>query len=355
MKRHFLLLSFSLIILSIQARHKITYTIDKIWDNGMYCSFTSLIKYKGNYYCSFREGESHIFDHNGKAEGKVRVLRSKNGRKWESVLLAGEPGIDLRDPKLSITSDGRLMICAGGSVYQDKQFISRHSYVMFYDGKEFSEPIRSILDSDPNHKADWNWRVTWHKGTGYVVDYYTETSGKPGMQLMSTQDGIHYHTICQLNISNSPGETTIRFLSDDRMVLMVRRDAGDGMGYWGVSPLPYTDWNFTQMEMRLGGPDFLILDDDHAIASTRSHYTSACKTVMLKGNPQTGKFQEVLVVPSGGDTSYGGLLVEGDEVWMSYYSTHEAPYSCIYLAKVPLSLFKEEKNPNTGTLYEAKK
>ena len=97
------------------------------------------------------------------------------------------------------------------------------------------------------------------------------------------------------------------------------------------------------------------LDDDHAIASTRSHYTSACKTVMLKGNPQTGKFQEVLVVPSGGDTSYGGLLVEGDEVWMSYYSTHEAPYSCIYLAKVPLSLFKEEKNPNTGTLYEAKK
>ena len=46
---------------------KIEYTVDKIWDNGMHCAFTSIEQYKGNYYITFREGETHIFDRNGNA------------------------------------------------------------------------------------------------------------------------------------------------------------------------------------------------------------------------------------------------------------------------------------------------
>ena len=59
-------------------------TVKKIWDNGKHNAFTSLIKFKDAYYCSFREGETHIFDSSGKAEGKVRILKSIDGKNWKS-------------------------------------------------------------------------------------------------------------------------------------------------------------------------------------------------------------------------------------------------------------------------------
>ena len=51
-----------------------------------------------------------------------------------------------------------------------------------------------------------------------------------------------------------------------------------------------------------------------------------------------GDFQEVLLLPSGGDTSYTGLMVEGDTLWVSYYSSHETPNASVYLARIPLSV-----------------
>ena len=84
---------------------KMSYSVDCIWKTDAYCAFTSLIKYKGKYYCSFREGESHVFDSQGKAEGRTRILQSKDGKRWRSVFLGSKSGIDLRDPKLSVMPD----------------------------------------------------------------------------------------------------------------------------------------------------------------------------------------------------------------------------------------------------------
>ncbi|MFO7775441.1 MAG: hypothetical protein R6W89_06545 [Candidatus Hydrogenedentota bacterium] len=43
--------------------------------------------------------------------------------------------------------------------------------------------------------------------------------------------------------------------------------------------------------------------------------------------------REFLELPSGGDTSYAGLVEYEDEIWMSYYSSHEEK-SAIYLARL---------------------
>ena len=45
------------------------------------------------------------------------------------------------------------------------------------------------------------------------------------------------------------------------------------------------------------------------------------------------------MLPSGGDTSYPGFIVVGDQLWVSYYSTHETPLATVYLAKIPLDIF----------------
>ena len=54
--------------------------------------------------------------------GRLRVLVSTDGQAWTSAALVGETGIDLRDPKLSMTPDSQLIIVAGGSVSGKRSF-----------------------------------------------------------------------------------------------------------------------------------------------------------------------------------------------------------------------------------------
>src|SRR5947207_15453553 len=90
-----------------------TVSVVKIWDQGKHNAFTDLIRWRDKWYCTFREADAHVG-----GDGQIRVLESAEGDKWQSAALIGEAGIDLRDPKLSITPDDRLMIMAGGSVYE---------------------------------------------------------------------------------------------------------------------------------------------------------------------------------------------------------------------------------------------
>ena len=319
-----------------------SYTVEcnKIWgDADTYCAFTSIIKHKGNYLCSFREGVSHVFDESGKAEGKIRIIASRNGKKWHSVYLGGKEGIDLRDPKLSVMPDGRIMVIVGGSIYRNRQLVGMVPQVCFStDGVNFSEPQPVQFTDGQAHRRDWLWRVTWHEGMGYVVDYGADENKKQYLRLYSTTDGIHFSLVDNLSVSDSPNETTMRFLPDGRMALMVRRDGGDCKGYWGTASPPYTQWEWTPMDMRLGGQDFLV-HNDQLLVATRSYHLPHAKTALYKGNFK-GKLEEVAVLPSHGDSSYPGLLVEGDKLWVSYYSCHQGEKAAIYLAKVPLSLFE---------------
>ena len=88
-------------------------SVARIWDAGAHNAFTDLIRWRNRWYCTFREGDAHVG-----GDGRIRVLVSADGDKWTSAALVSEAGIDLRDAKPSITPDDRLMIVAGGSVYE---------------------------------------------------------------------------------------------------------------------------------------------------------------------------------------------------------------------------------------------
>ena len=91
--------------------------VTKIWDRARHNAFTDLIRWHDRFYCTFRESNRHVFGD----DGKIRLITSQDGRTWKSVALIAQPGIDLRDPKLSITPDDRLMILMGGSYYDGKE------------------------------------------------------------------------------------------------------------------------------------------------------------------------------------------------------------------------------------------
>jgi hypothetical protein len=321
-------------------------SVVKIWDQGKHNAFTDLIRWQDKWYCTFREAEGHIG-----GDGQLRVLVSADGAKWESAALIGEKGIDLRDPKLSITPDHRLMIVAGGSVYEGRKLLGRQPRVTFSkDGNAWTPPARTLTE------GEWLWRVTWHEGKAYGVTYdpserasaAAQEAAKTGkaehgpadwkLRLVASTDGLKYDLITHLDVPGHPNETTLRFLPDGEMVALVRREGGTQNGWIGRSQAPYKEWKWTETKHRFGGPNFIQLPDGSLWAAGRV-YPGGAKTAVMRMKAD-GEYEPVLTLASGGDTSYPGLVWHDNQLWMSFYSSHEGK-SAIYLARLNMPLAKK--------------
>jgi hypothetical protein len=307
------------------------YSVSKIYDTDEYSAFTDLVRFNGVFYCSFRVGS----DHAGGEDGKVRIIRSKDGDNWENVALLEKSGIDLRDPKLSVTPDNKLMVIMGGSVYENRKLMDRIPQVSFSDkaGINFSHPQAVKFLPEGEFDDSWLWRVTWHKDTGYGINYQIKDKDRWTIFLLKTTDGKSFEKVSQIDVDGLPNEATIRFDEDDNIYVLIRREGGDKYGVIATSPWPYTNWSYNKMDCRLGGPNFLFLNDSELVIGTRK-YTGKVQTHLLVTD-LTGNIRKTIILPSGGDTSYPGLVIWKDILWVSYYSGHEGTPN-IYLAKVPL-------------------
>ncbi|MGV8091110.1 MAG: hypothetical protein AB2L24_04510 [Mangrovibacterium sp.] len=309
------------------------YTVEKIWDAAPHNAFTDLIKFRNKYYCTFREGTGHIPAEDGTGDGGIRILVSKDGKKWESLSLITKKGYDLRDPKLSITPNNRLMILMGGSVYDKGELVSRLSYVAFMDKNEvISEMIPVNIDSSVSTYRDWLWRVRWHKNTGYGTVFQFLPEQEWQLYLVKTTDGINYQLVSKLDITGKPNESAIEILKSGMMRIVVRREEGPGNGYAGYSQYPYTDWKWDDLGIRLGGPNLITLPDRKTILGTRSYYGTIYHTALFELTGQN-KAEKLIEFPSEKDTGYPGIIFNRNELWISYNSGHEGKTS-IYLAKI---------------------
>jgi endonuclease/exonuclease/phosphatase family metal-dependent hydrolase len=300
-------------------------TASKIWDAGAHNAFTDLIRWRNRWFCAFREADAHIG-----GDGRIRVLTSTDGDTWTSAALIAETGLDLRDPKFSVTPDDRLMIVVGGSVYEGTTYRGRQPRVLFSaDGSTWSAPARILAE------GDWLWRVTWHDGTAYGVTYRT----KPGdasewtATLVSSRDGRTFQELTTFAIAGRPNETTLRVMPDGEMVALVRREAGSRLAWLGRSRAPFTAWTWRETLHFVGGPNFLRLPTGELWATGRS--TTGKPTTVLARLTLDGGYEPALTLPSGGDTSYAGMVWHDGVLWVSYYASHEGK-SAIYLARVKL-------------------
>ncbi len=299
----------------------------KIWDKGHHSAFTDLIVYRSSFYCVFREGGRHQGD-----EGAIRLLTSHDGDVWETASLMKCEGADLRDPKLSITPEGKLMLLIG-AVVEEGSTIKRMSQVSFSDDGKTWTSLQTVLD-----KNEWLWRVTWHEGKAYGVSYRVEKERWP-VTLFVSQDGVQYEKIKELDIEGCPSETTLRFRDDGEMIALVRRGRYPfGSSLIGRSKRPYQQWRYVNTKTSFGGPNFLILPTGEMWAAGRIDQfdkkdklverTALMKMTLLSLTP-------VLDLPSGGeDTGYPGMVFRHSCLWMSYYSSHEDCKAAIYFSKI---------------------
>jgi hypothetical protein len=250
---------------------------------------------------------------------------------WESVALLAEAEVDLRDPKLSVFPDGRLMVIMGGSFYQGTTLLKREMRVSISDPEtgEFSRLMRAHIDPKIATSTDWLWRVLWHDDTAYGV-VYQPNAERQGLHLVKSRVGIDWKHVTELEIDGVGNETTLRMLPDGRMAALVRQDGSPAPAMFGTAKPPFTDWSWTSTGTRIGGPNFVVLPDGRLLASGREYTSSGART-MVGWIGKDGQFTKSLTLPSGGDTSYPGMVVRGDQLWLSYYSSHEGK-TAIYLA-----------------------
>jgi hypothetical protein len=310
--------------------------VTNIWDSNYYSAFTDLARFDGKWFCVFREGRQHV-----SPDGIIRVITSKDGQKWTSAAAIEMPGYDLRDPKLSMAPDNRLMIVGGATVRDGSQpATASQSFVAYSkDGTRWDK----VYWAGPTNY--WLWRVTWEKSTAYGVAYDVSPARRNSKtyrtQLVQSTDGVNFAALVSLLHTNGgPTEATLRFGRDGKAFCLQRRDGTPNTALLGVSKPPYLDWQWRDLGDFFGGPNFIQIPDGRWIAAGRLLVKNAQgkaepKTVVCELDQAQGKLIPLHVLPSGGDNSYPGMVWHDNRLWVSYYSSHEGKTK-IYLAQVKL-------------------
>lgn len=300
--------------------------VRKIWDEAPHNAFTDLIRFKNRWFCVFREGKEHV-----SPDGALRVITSEDGKQWESSALLTAPDMDLRDAKITVTPDGRLMLTGAGALH-DKS-VNTHQSLAWFSDDGYSWSI-SYPIGDPDF---WLWRTTWHNQKAYSMGYGCNKERL--LRLYVSNDGKNFETLVEdMGITDYPNETAMVF-SGDTAYCLLRRDGEQKSGLLGISLPPYTGWKWKDMGVRIGGPQMIQLPDGRLLAAVRLYGGEGwhpARTSLCWVDPGEGTITEALEFPSGGDTSYPGVVFLNGTLWVSYYSSHEGK-TAVYLAKVKMN------------------
>ncbi|MCW5981579.1 MAG: hypothetical protein KIT09_26070 [Bryobacteraceae bacterium] len=292
--------------------------LNRIWAAAPSSGYTDLIRFHDRWYCTFREGSR-----DASPDGALRVISSPDGEHWTSAAVISYPGVDLRDPKFSLTPDRRLMLSAGMLANPSDEVQTLAWYSL--DGRGWGEPFKI------GEPGIWLWRVAWHRGNAYSMGY--STGAERFLRLYTGPEGLRFQTVADKAYAEStPTEATLLFRSDDSALCLVRRDAGTGTACLGISRPPYRAWQWRDLDVRMVGPDLIELPDRRVVAAA-SIPDGQPRMALSWLDPNESASREFLTLPSTGGNGYPGLAWHDSFLWVSYRSSHEGK-SAIYLAQV---------------------
>ena len=185
----------------------------------------------------------------------------------------------------------------------------------------------------------WLWRLRWHNKRAYGFAY------NRGRESLAFYAGNPRGTFTRVNADalsqtrhglGYPNESDLVFTSDGCAVALVRRDADTCTAQLGRARPPYRHWQWQDLGHYVGGPVMTLTSDNTAIVAGRQWQHAGPKTVVWTLNLSTASLQKQLELPSAGDCSYPGLVVQDGNLYISYYSSHEGGQARVYLAKVRL-------------------
>jgi hypothetical protein len=311
-----------------------------IWADGHHNGFPGIARVGDCYYVTFRSAASHQADLG--APAKIVVIRSaaKDLKHWEKVAEFTRDH-DCRDP-LVFDNHGRVQLV----FHSQEDYYSQSA-----DGLTWSEPrmlnaefVKPTPETKLTFKSERRWLFRIRQGPDGA--FYSlarcgikDTGGNFGLITYRSEDGVNFkalHTYAEgptsaLHQAGGTGwghEADIAWTQDGTMVSAIR-NGNPGVVVMGRAPLgPWkafaTDaWNF-------GGPALHATKGGGMLLAARSlpekdppGFPAVCKvwTVTASG------VEKPWILPSGGDCAYQSFAdgVQGDEVLLAYYSSHEYP------------------------------
>lgn len=326
--------------------------VRRIYADGWHNAFTDFQRFKGRYYICFRNGLSHV-----SPEGKAVVIASDDLTCWERTAVPVNTTGDDRDPHMTATEDGLFLYVGSvtrpdpGLAGNDVLRVIRTNCVYSEDGETWSDPVKVYRD------GYWLWGVGRANGRFYGLAYGNEPDAREGqpteLHLLQSLDGLDWQLVSVVTKNGS--EATFRVTPGGEMRIAIR--GGDENRFTlAVAKPPYTDWQLKDLGdsipaprlVEAGGREYVIgrqhLRDPDGPGGSDDRGQVVGRRTSIWSVEEDGVVH-VLDLPSGGDTSYVGVVKEEDgALLLSYYSQHEVKTgekhylypANIYLARVRL-------------------
>ncbi len=338
--------------------------------NGRHNANTDLIYWNGFYYFIYNNQPGN----QGSTTTFISVNRGNTLRNMTEIMQLRVPGEDIRDPKLAIINN-QLFI----------YYLKNIGLIAIPYGTEFLNSSDGINFSTPQGVPGQDGWCFWRPKTFDNITWYCSaySSDQTECALFKSNDGITWVKVSTIANGIGISEDELTFLSDGRMLVSIRTelnpasvfgDVNAGTGIAIASP-PYTTWEYTLNRLtKLDGPCLFNIND----TSNTTHYfavgryqpdsdilftaqgsifsrkrTSLFEFVNLSSVPALKYISDL---PSSGDTAYEGVIIEGDRLYITYYTSDPtkdpawllgmlAP-SDIYLVNMSVtSLFNAAANP----------
>lgn len=297
----------------------------QIVSNNRHNAFTDLILFEEVFYLVHISSPSHFANR----KSCVKVLCSKDFQNWEEIACLKSDGTDIRDPKICAIK-GRLFIYAlrndsfdpkpNGTVYSSSS-----------NGKDWSAfekiDLEGWLLGRPKSNDNLIWIAPAHKKTF------------DSAALLRSQDGVHWQICSTVSERKGLDETAIEWLTKDSLIALSRYEPVGGL--FGSdqdgtlvhqSRRPYEKWDLIAENhaLRMDSPN-LFACGERIFALGRFQPAGALffqKQGSVFARKRTalflieaGKIRHLLDLPSAGDTAYAGVVVRGNDLFISYYSS----------------------------------
>lgn len=291
--------------------------------DGKHNSNTDMIYWKDNFYMIHASAPWHF------ASETTRLIlwRSADAREWEKIHEFQNPGEDIRDPKFAVIGDKLFLY-----FLKNKNFPEAEPYWTLVtasaDGENW-EPY-----SEVEHDGWLWWRPKSPDGRTWYVAAYWHEHGKS--ILLKSTDGYKWDKVSDIYDGDFNDETAIEFLKDKTMIVTGRLEVagyyfGDNRGNTLIATAkpPYTEWTKNHSYItRLDGP-YLFTYNDRTYAIGRFEPGPKFKgTGSILNRKRTSIYlleSDRLVwlsdLPSAGDTSYPGIVMRGDDIYVCYYTS----------------------------------
>jgi len=336
-----------------------------ITNDDLHNSNTDMIAWGDAWYLSYVSSPYHF----GNDDSIMHVTRSfDQGQTWEETVTFNPPDEDIRDPKFAIVGERLFLYALKNTSFVAEPYISVYSYSE--DGTTWTD-----FEDVPGMDGWLFWRPKTQDGETFYNAAYWWEHGKS--VLLKSTDGIHWEIVSQIYEGGRNDETEIEFLLDGRMLATARLEYayfadgafGDKRGATliAVSEPPYETWTeLTQsLVTRLDGP-YLFTYNERVYALGRyqpdlgksgpltdqGSILSRKRTALFEVHEDGLAYLTDL--PSDGDTSYIGLVMDDNTVYATYYTSpinHDFPWimgmfspSEVRMAQIDLSAMEKLAN-----------